>query len=84
METRDTTPSLRASLDSNDTFVSGGHQIMKTAGATRHADRMRRVPVWALDDDRIKGLINQVPERRDRSEATKASVQDAPANLPIL
>lgn len=57
METRDTTPSLRASLDGNDTFVSGGHQIIKTAGATRHAERMKKVPVWALDDKKIKELI---------------------------
>lgn len=58
MEPRDTLPRLRASLDSNDTFVSGGHRVMKTAGATRHAERMRRVPVWALDDMKIKQFID--------------------------
>jgi hypothetical protein len=57
MELRDTIPALRASLDGNDTFVSGGHQVMKTAGATRHAERMKKVPVWALDDEKIKELI---------------------------
>src|SRR5260370_32872374 len=31
---------------------------MKTAGATRHAARMKRVPVWALDDEKIKQLID--------------------------
>lgn len=48
---------LRTHLDSNDTFVSGGHGIIKTAGATRHAERMKRVPVWALDDEKVKQLI---------------------------
>jgi hypothetical protein len=48
---------LRASLDTNDTFVSGGHGIFKTAGATRHAARMSRIPVWALNDKSIKALI---------------------------
>lgn len=49
---------LRTKLDSNDTFVTGGHRVMKTAGATRHAARMKRVPVWALDDERIRQFIN--------------------------
>lgn len=48
---------LRGKLDGNDGFVSGGHRIMKTAGATRHAARMKRVPVWALDDYKIKQYI---------------------------
>lgn len=59
MEIRDTIPSLKASLDSNDAFISGGHRIMKTAGATRHAERMKKVPVWALDDDKLKELIKR-------------------------
>lgn len=50
---------LRTKLDGNDGFVTGGHRIMKTAGATRHASRMKRVPVWALDDEKIKGLIQR-------------------------
>ena len=50
---------LRTKLDSNDSFVAGGHRIMKTAGATRHAARMKRVPVWALNDERIKELIKR-------------------------
>jgi hypothetical protein len=50
--------SLRTKLDSNDNFVRGGHRVMKTAGATRHAARMKRVPVWALDDEKIKQFIN--------------------------
>jgi hypothetical protein len=48
---------LRSKLDSNDVFLAGGHRIMKTAGATRHAARMKKVPVWALDDNKIKELI---------------------------
>jgi hypothetical protein len=48
---------LRTVLDGSDSFVSGGHQIIKTAGATRHADRMKKVPAWALDDEKIKEFI---------------------------
>lgn len=31
---------------------------MKTAGATLHAARMKRIPVWAVDDEKIKQYIN--------------------------
>lgn len=55
---RDSLPQLRASLDGNDQFVSGGHGIIKTAGATRHAERMQKIPVWAFDDQKIKELIS--------------------------
>jgi hypothetical protein len=48
---------LRGKLDGNDSFVSGGHRIMKTAGATSHSARMKRVPVWAMDDDKIRQYI---------------------------
>jgi hypothetical protein len=48
---------LRTHLDGSDNFVSGGHGVMKTAGATRHALRMKRVPVWARDDKKIKEFI---------------------------
>lgn len=66
MEIRDTLPRLRASLDSNDTFLSGGHGVIKTAGATRHAERMSRIPVWALDDEKIRELINsRFPEAKN-------------------
>ena len=47
---------LRKSLDGKDGYV-GSHQIMKTAGATLHADRMKRVPLWALDDEKIKQYV---------------------------
>lgn len=50
--------SLRTKLDGQDGFATG-HQVIKTAGATRHAARMRRVPVWALDDIKIKELIQK-------------------------
>lgn len=61
---------LRTKLDSNDSFVTGGHRIMKTAGATRHAARMKTVPVWALDDEKIKELIRRCfpnPSQRNRA-----------------
>ena len=48
---------LRKSFDGKETIVSGGHGIMKTAGATRHAERMKTIPVWALNDEKIKELI---------------------------
>ena len=59
MATRDPLSILRGSLDGNDTFAKGGHQIMKTAGATRHAERMQKVPVWALDDAKIRELVQR-------------------------
>lgn len=75
MQQRDVLPRLRASLDSNDTFVSGGHGIIKTAGATRHAERMSRIPVWAMDDEKIKQLIQcRFPNARiDPSQRKSAS-----------
>jgi hypothetical protein len=61
--TRDTFSRLRGSLDGSDTFVSGGHGVIKTAGATRHAERMRKVPVWALSDEEIKKLVKRMYPR---------------------
>lgn len=37
--------------------MTGGHQILKTAGATKHADRMAKVPLWALDDKEVQRII---------------------------
>ena len=72
MEIRDTLPSLKTSLDSNDTFISGGHRIMKTAGATRHAERMKNVPAWALDDNKLKELIKRCfPSPNQRNQALR-------------
>jgi hypothetical protein len=69
LEPRETLPRLRGSLDSNDTFVSGGHGVIKTAGATRHAERMRKIPVWALDDEKIKQFIeSRFPNTKTDSE----------------
>ena len=48
---------LRKFLDGKEGFVSGGHGIIKTAGATQHAARMRRVPVWALDDVKLREVL---------------------------
>ena len=48
---------LRHILDSNDPFMTGGHQIIKSAGATRYAERMLRVPSWAMDDNKIRDYI---------------------------
>lgn len=48
---------LRKFLDGKEGLVSGGHGIIKTAGATQHAARMRRVPVWALDDGKIREVL---------------------------
>jgi DNA-binding NarL/FixJ family response regulator len=47
---------LRKSFDGKE-LISSSHQVMKTAGATRHAERMTKVPVWALDDSKIAELI---------------------------
>lgn len=48
---------LRTKIDGNDPFMTGGHGAISTAGATTHAARMKRVPVWALDDSKIKEYI---------------------------
>lgn len=37
--------------------MTGGHQILKTAGATKHADRMAKVPLWALDDKEVQRIV---------------------------
>lgn len=77
MESRGTLPRLRTSLDSNDTFLNGGHGIIRTAGATRHAERMKNVPVWALDDSKIAEFIKSRfpgsktdPDQRKRASRT--------------
>ena len=75
MEHRDTLPTLRASLDGNDTFLSGGHQVIKTAGGSRHAKRMEKVPVWALDDEKIKQYINTMfpKAKTNKEQRTRAA-----------
>jgi hypothetical protein len=55
---QDSLSNLRTSLDGSDGFVSG-HRVMKTAGATRHAERMKKVPVWAFDNEQIKQLVRR-------------------------
>lgn len=37
--------------------LGSAHRVLKTAGATRHAERMRKIPVWANDNEKIKGYI---------------------------
>jgi hypothetical protein len=55
---------LRKTLDGKETYV-GSHQVIKTAGATLHAARMKRIPVWALDDNKIKEFIeSRFPQAR--------------------
>lgn len=45
---------------------------MKTAGATRHAARMKKVPVWALDDQKIRELIKRCfPSPGQRKNAAR-------------
>lgn len=49
---------------------------MKTAGATRHTERMKRVPVWALDDERIKQFINlRFPKATTDQEQRKLALR---------
>lgn len=67
---------LRTKLDSNDNFVTGGHRIMKTAGATRHTARMKRVPLWALDDEKIKQFINsRFPKAKTNPEQRRLAAR---------
>jgi hypothetical protein len=62
---------LRKTLDGKETYV-GSHQVIKTAGATQHASRMARVPVWALDDTKIKELIERCfPSPKQKKSALR-------------
>lgn len=47
---------LRRKFDGSDSFMSG-HQIKNSAGATQHARRLRRIPVWALDDRKLREIL---------------------------
>lgn len=66
---------LRTKLDGQDGFV-GGHQIIDTQtdarrhghGAARHAARMRKVPAWALNDEKIKQFIKSRYPNADTNE----------------
>jgi hypothetical protein len=72
MESRDTLPRLRGSLDTNDGFVNRGHGVIHTAGYRSHAERMKRVPGWALDDLKIKELVHRChPNPRYRKLAAR-------------
>lgn len=75
MEQRDALSSLRTSIDSNDLFANAGYRVMKTAGATLHANRMRRVPPWAIDDNRIKEyVLSRFPKAdKDYEQRRKAA-----------
>jgi hypothetical protein len=63
---------LRTKLDGNDTFVTGGHRVMKTAGATRHTARMKRVPVWANDDEQVRLLLLKIFPKLKINEKQRA------------
>lgn len=56
--------------------MRGGHQVIKTAGATLHADRMARIPVWALDDMKIKKiLLRSFPDMKtDEKQRKRAAI----------
>jgi hypothetical protein len=43
-------------LDSHDTFVTG-HQIIKTAGATLHNQRVQNIPDWTKNDEEVRKLL---------------------------
>lgn len=48
---------LRKVFDGDDQFVSGGHQVVKSAGATRHATRVSKTPEWALSNEQVQALL---------------------------
>lgn len=50
---------LRGTMDGGDSLVSGGHQVLRTAGATQHAKRLQRIPVWANDDAKVQAILNR-------------------------
>ena len=48
---------IRKYLDTDDPFVAGGHQIIKTAGATRHQERVKNTPEWTQSNDEVRKLL---------------------------
>ena len=48
---------LRKKFDGSDPFMTGGHQIIKSAGATRHAERVSNTPDWVKDDQKIREML---------------------------
>ena len=49
--------SLRHKFDGSEPFMSGGHQLITTTGASQHKRRLAKLPVWALDDVIIKSIL---------------------------
>lgn len=48
---------LRKKFDGSESFMNRGHQIIKSAGATRHAERVSKTPDWVHDDQRVRELL---------------------------
>lgn len=48
---------LRQHLDGSDPFVNAGHQIIKSAGKSRHDTRVSNLPEWATDDKQVQELL---------------------------
>lgn len=48
---------IRRYMDSDDPYVTGGHQIFKTAGATLHMQRVQSIPEWTRNDDEVRKLL---------------------------
>jgi hypothetical protein len=72
MQSRDTGARLRGSLDINDSFARGGHGVISAAGGNTHTKRMKNVPAWALDDNKIKELVlRSYPGLKQRKQAAK-------------
>jgi hypothetical protein len=61
---------LRKDIDGSDNFMRG-HQIIKSAGATLHNQRMRKVPAWALNDGKIRELVSRYHLRSEATEEEK-------------
>jgi len=64
---------LRQSLDSNDTFMGGGHQIVKPRTYKSHV--RRQTPSWVFKDSEVqKVLLRSFPKLK-----TNAKQRDAAA-----
>lgn len=64
---KDTFSSLRTKIDGREGFASG-HQVINTTtaapgghghGAAQHAARMKKVPVWVLDDVQVRESVKK-------------------------
>ena len=51
---------LRRGFDNREPFMTGGHQLINSVGATQHNRRVSTLPAWANDDEKVRQLLLRV------------------------